>query len=67
MSSLTTVPPTQACTCTPMKFPIECTTNAICRESSLVGATINPWMLVDAASITCNEEIVNAPVLPVPD
>ena len=67
MSSLTTVPPTQACTFTPENSPIEWTTNAIWRESSLVGDTINAWMLFEAGSITCNVEIVNAPVLPVPD
>jgi len=50
-----------------MNSPMEWTTNAIYRESSLVGERINPWMLFDAASITCNEEIVKAPVLPVPD
>ena len=61
------VPPTQAWTYTPTNSPIEWTTNAIWRESSLVGDTINAWMLLEAASITYNDEIVKAPVLPVPD
>jgi len=50
-----------------MYSPIECTTNAICKESSLVGATMSAWMWLEAASIDYNAEIVKAPVFPVPD
>lgn len=67
MSSLTLVPPTQAWILTPMYSPMEWMTNAICRDSSLVGATIKPWVWVEAGSMTCRVEIVKAPVLPVPD
>jgi len=50
-----------------MYSPMECTTKAIWRDSSLVGETINAWMWLEAVSITCKAAIVNAPVLPVPD
>jgi len=50
-----------------MYSPIEWITNAIWRESSLVGETIRAWVWVDAASITWRVAMVKAPVLPVPD
>jgi len=46
---------------------MECTTNALCRESSLVGAIIRAYVCILAVSIIYNVEIAKAPVLPVPD
>lgn len=72
MSSLTTVPPTQACTLTFMYSPMEWTTKAICMESSRVGETMRAckWSeveLLGSVSMDWRTPMVKAPVLPVPD
>jgi len=46
---------------------MECTTNALYRESSLVGAIIRACVCILAVSIMDKVEIAKAPVLPVPD
>jgi len=67
ISSLTKVPPTQACIFTFEYSPIYWITYAICYDNSLVGATTKAWHLSTDVSIIYRIPIAKVAVFPVPD